>query len=133
MSEKNWTDYVNGSDGEEEKMAYYRHKKEVIEREIGVASLFHLRFAGRGERADRLLGPRLRLLSEGLGDAERNRDVNLVRVHLDDGRHVAADFVEELDHAVVQLEQAHTGDAAVGDDGFQDAVRASFVEKHAVM
>lgn len=34
MSEKNWTDYVNGSDGEEEKRAYYQHKKEVIEREL---------------------------------------------------------------------------------------------------
>lgn len=34
MSEKNWTDYVNGSDGEEEKRVYYQHKKEVIEREL---------------------------------------------------------------------------------------------------
>ena len=34
MSKKDWTDYVNGSDGEEEKRAYYRHKKDVLEREL---------------------------------------------------------------------------------------------------
>lgn len=46
MREKDWTDYVNGSDGEEEKMAYYRHKKEVIERELKpVADAFGLRIS----------------------------------------------------------------------------------------
>ena len=30
MSEKDWTDYVSRP-GEEEKRAYYQHKKEVLE------------------------------------------------------------------------------------------------------
>lgn len=33
MSKKDWTDYVSRP-GEEEKRAYYQHKKEVLEREL---------------------------------------------------------------------------------------------------
>lgn len=46
MSEKNWTDYVNGSDGEEEKRAYYQHKKEILEKELRpVADALELRIS----------------------------------------------------------------------------------------